>query len=474
MSDLETIIFIIATIFMIGSLDDLFIDFVHFIFKLKPKQVLKEAWNSWEKLEEKPIAIMVPAWQEYDVLESMLKTNLGRIKYENYKWFIGVYPNDKKTTTIALELQEKYPGQVIVVINDKEGPTTKAQMLNKMLRVISESELIGGDDAWRPHYLAIHDAEDVIHPNSLIAINAQDSDYDFIQVPIFSLPVDTKSWVAGTYMDEFADLHLKEIPARQKLNMPIPSAGVGTFFSNKILKTLDRRFGYIFDEENLTEDYEISMRIARIGGKQQFMLLKDDQGDFIATREYFPNAFRTSIRQKTRWTVGIGLQTIMKWGRFAPTSQLPTYKNIIGKYGVWRDQKALWANPLAFVAWGLLFAFQLNHFWSFSSLDIDFSRIPYLQTILIANLVFVSIRLIQRSRFTLWLYGWKHSLFSIPRLFVGTLINGSAAMRSVHVYKNKPTKKKIEWDKTQHYFPDAKTLQKFNKEPRANEANTMH
>ncbi|MFA7614904.1 MAG: glycosyltransferase, partial [Candidatus Caldatribacteriota bacterium] len=176
MSVVELGLLVLSCLFFLGSLDDLFLDIVHTIFSLKPKKISNERWNEWIIREEDPIAVMIPAWQEYDVLEAMVKTNLRRIKYKNFHWFIGVYPNDEKTLSIALRMQDLYPEKITVVINSKPGPTSKAQCLNEILNVMTkgiEKAQKDGEKPWIPRFVAIHDAEDVIHPLSFTAINAQ-------------------------------------------------------------------------------------------------------------------------------------------------------------------------------------------------------------------------------------------------------------------------------------------------------------
>lgn len=462
----EVCLYAFSLLFLTGALDDLIIDLTHFIFRLTPKMISPQVWKEWMLQKEDPIAVMIPAWQEYDVLEAMVRTNLKRIHYENFKWFIGVYPNDERTLSIAMKLQREFSDKVIVVVNDLPGPTTKAQMINKILSTMKGAELAAGEGAWTPRFIAIHDAEDVMHPLSFKAINAQEKDLDFIQVPIFSLPVNYKSWVAGTYMDEFADLHLREIPVRQKLRMPIPSAGVGTFFSKNILDILGRRFGYWLDDSNLTEDYEISMRIARLGGKQKFLLVTDNRGEIISSREYFPNSFPTSVRQKTRWTTGIGLQTMMKWGSYASLVQDFSLRNLMGKYAVWRDRKALWSNPLVYFAWLLIIMLGVLH-WN-GYMETFKPKYPeLLNTVMQMNLIFLSLRLLQRARFTTELYGFIHGVLSFPRLFIGAVINANAALRAIFTFNRAQKKKqtdKMEWDKTQHYFPTEEALGVKNEE----------
>jgi adsorption protein B len=464
MSLLELGLMTLALLFLLGSLDDLLLDLVHAVFKLKPRQVSALEMTRWNAQAEDPIAVMIPAWQEYDVLEAMVRTNLKRLSYQNFHWFIGVYPNDEKTLSIALRMQELYPEKITVIVNDRPGPTSKAQCLNRILTVMSEGIRTAearGEKPWIPRFVAIHDAEDVIHPFSFKAINAQDADLDFIQVPIFSLPVPTSQWVAGTYLDEFADIHLREIPVREKLRMPIPSAGVGTFFSWRIMDILGRRFGHWFDEGNLTEDYEVSMKIARLGGKQKFLMLLDPMGDMIATREYFPADFGRSVRQKTRWTTGIGLQTMLKWGNYASVSKLPSWKTLMARWALWRDRKALWSNPLVFIAWALLamctvLAF-VNPNWM--------SGMQYaglLVNLMYLNLVFFALRLIQRARFSTRLYGWQHGLLSMPRLILASVINGLAAVKAIRQFgaaKKDNAADKIVWDKTEHFFPTEEEIQ---------------
>ncbi|HLT22506.1 MAG TPA: glycosyltransferase [Bacteriovoracaceae bacterium] len=463
MSVVELGMLVLSCLFFLGSLDDLFLDVVHTIFALKPKKILDEHWNEWIIREEDPIAVMIPAWQEYDVLEAMVKTNLRRIKYKNFHWFIGVYPNDDKTLAIALKMQDLYPEKLTVVINSKPGPTSKAQCLNEILRVMTQgidNAQKNGEKPWIPRFVAIHDAEDVIHPLSFTAINAQNDDVDFIQVPIFSLPVPTSKWVAGTYLDEFADIHLREVPVREKLNMPIPSAGVGTFFSFRILNLLHKKFGHWFDEGNLTEDYEVSMKISRIGGKQMFLLVKDPLGEVVATREYFPADFGRSIRQKTRWTTGIALQTMVTWGSYGNPLEIKSFKSLLARYGIWRDRKALWANPIIFLAWTVFLLCLTLHLINPQWMS-NLSENKLLLNLMILNLFLFCVRLVQRARFTTVLYGVKHGILTFPRLILGGVINGSAALRALTHFNNANKTNKtdqIEWDKTDHFFPDEETL----------------
>lgn len=444
----ETLFLITAGLFLIGSIDDLFIDGVHFFNQIHPDIFGKSIWREWRSLPQKRLAIMIPAWNESSVLEKMVRTNLHRIRYQNYQWFIGVYPNDVDTYGIARSLEKKYPDKITVVVTDRPGPTSKAHCLNCIMRVIGKTN---------PDLIAIHDAEDVIHPDAFTLINAQSEKLDFIQIPIFSLPVPTHDWVSGTYLDEFAEIHLKEIPVRKLLGMPIPSAGVGTFFSRQLLEKMESEYGYWFDEGNLTEDYEISLRIAKAGGRQDFLLVLDENEELIATREYFPNEVNRSIRQKTRWTTGIGLQTMSKWGFFGSYHFRKSWKNVALFYALLRDRKALWANPTVLTAWTLVTIGLLTSAFMPQHSIIHTENNFIFVMIFIINFLFLTLRMFQRARFCSSVYGIRHGVLSIPRTILSTYINGLACLRALNEYfiaSHGKKKTQIKWDKTDHRFPE--------------------
>lgn len=452
---MDKVLFCLAFIFLIGALDDLIIDLAYWLKGLRVRKVNKNTMVLWRAKSEKALAILIPAWKESAVLEAMVSINRKRIRYANYRFFIGVYPNDPETLAIAKSLEQKHPELVSVVVTDRPGPTSKAHCLNCILSMLdSLSEIAEREGAgWKPDLIAIHDAEDVIHPDAFTAINVEAEGYHFLQVPIFSLPVNTKEWVAGTYLDEFAEIHTKELPARVALQMPIPSAGVGTFFDWKYFQRVGRRLGYWFDEKNLTEDYEISYRMARLGARQKFVLLSDPNGEIIATREYFPARLGRSVRQKTRWTTGIALQSWERWGWFGILANLreARVKDIAMLYALWRDRKSLWSNPLSLFALGLVAATAMYH-WVQPMRDWPVA----LQWLLFVNTSLIFLRLVQRAYLTQRLYGYAHGLLAPLRYLLSLFINGASALLAIKNYIHANidgSDSQIKWDKTEHKFP---------------------
>ena len=449
---IEVFLWAVVLGFVLGSLDDLWIDGVH-LFMRRFRRVFV---FTHKKYKENSIAVLVPAWQESDVLEAMVRTNLARIQYQNYHWWIGVYPNDTATVNIARLLSKEFPDKISIVLTDRPGPTSKAHCLNQILRKLSEGP------SW--DWAVIHDAEDVIHPLSFALINEQyDPKYtDFIQLPIFSLPLPLSQWTAGTYLDEFAEVHLKELPVREWLGMPIPSAGVGTFFSHTILTRVHAEFGYTFDENNLTEDYEISQRIAALGGRQSFCLTKDETGEWIATREYFPKELTRSIRQKARWTTGICLQTWKKWGWFTliRLRQLPARQRFLFLYAWWRDRKGLWSNPLTLFSWSLSLTWLSWMVLAQGQMLRFIEAHPLTNHLLTLNLFFVAVRFVQRTRFTLQISSPQQAALAGARTLLSQLIGISASLSALrnHRAARKSGGQPIRWDKTAHVFPTLEIL----------------
>lgn len=454
-----------AFLFLLGSIDDALIDLLYFAFgkKTRAAEYSREEWNRILSMPEQPIALLIPAWQESAVLEAMVRTNLSRIRYKNFRWFIGVYPNDPETLSIAKKLEGLHSDKITVVVTDRPGPTSKAHCLNCVLSALEKSVEYSekmGETPWVPRWLAIHDAEDVIDPLSLKLINAKGGELDFIQLPVFSMPVSKKKLVQASYMDEFAELHQKDLMIRKLLKLPIPSAGVGTYFSWQLVKRLKVCYDFCFDENNLTEDYEFSLRVARISGTQDFLYAENPDGAIIATRGYFPDRFWAAVRQKTRWTIGITLQTALKWtivGMF----KWPKERRIGLVWALMRDRRALWVNPTALLGYALIFT-GLFVFSIWPSLWRPLQHGLLLNVLCAINMTFLVMRAMQRMRFTARLYGSAHGYVAFPRMFVSIAINGLAAVRAIRTFFGAPTQgkaKPIAWAKTDHEFPSIEEIE---------------
>ena len=92
----------LASAILIFGLDDLIVDLA-FAFTWV-KSAFRPAASMFppgpRQLENAPrqrIAILVPLWQEHQVIGRMLEHNLAAIRYPDYHFFAGCYPNDIET-----------------------------------------------------------------------------------------------------------------------------------------------------------------------------------------------------------------------------------------------------------------------------------------------------------------------------------------------------------------------------------------
>jgi adsorption protein B len=201
-----------------------------------------------------------------------------------------------------------------------------------------------------------HDAEDLIHPQSLHLIREQCARYDMVQVPVFPLKTPLSQTTHATYCDLFAEAHVKDLWVRSQLGGFLPSAGVGTAYRREALERLETaKGGVLFDPRSLTEDYVMGLELHRLGCTQTIAQISEPRagapghrpGSLIATRAYFPNAFRAAVRQRSRWMTGIALQSWQKFGWQVRRWQA---------YWLWRDRKGLLNHPVAVLV-NLLFVY---------------------------------------------------------------------------------------------------------------------
>jgi adsorption protein B len=471
---LQAIFLLAVLVFAISALDDLCIDVLFFYRYLVRKYRLTFKYKplSIDQLmikPEQPFALMLPAWQEANILYGAVSNLLYTIHYTNFHVFIGTYPNDTATQAEANKLVSEFRN-VHNVVTARPGPTCKADCLNAIINSIfafertQEIEFVG---------VVMHDAEDVVHNLSLKLFNYLMPRFDLVQLPVFPLPREWTNLTGGHYMDEFAEFHSKEILVREYLAGIVPGAGVGTAYSRRAL-ALAAEGGDIFNANSLTEDYEFSTRMRNAGLKQIFarvpivqtMSVETQRGDqkdiaieeIIATREYFPSRFWAAVRQKTRWTIGISLQG---W------QSLGWQGNWRARYLLWRDRKMLFFSHAILLGYVAVIGFSGLYVYHFLQPD-AYQLAPLLEAghplwwLVYFNLLVIVHRIVQRHIWTYQYYGWTSLLMLIPRYVWGTTINYLAVCRATKIFlTHLITGQKIGWDKTAHDFPDAHQLKGY-------------
>ncbi|WP_441347627.1 glycosyltransferase [Sphingobium sp. Z007] len=115
------------------------------------------------------IAIFIPAWREADVIGSMLRHALARWPADDYRMFVGLYPNDPQTIDIVAPIAAGEP-RIIVGINPKLGPSTKADCLNVLWRAMLAEE---GRTGNMFKAVVLHDAEHVVSDVNRLATQSR-------------------------------------------------------------------------------------------------------------------------------------------------------------------------------------------------------------------------------------------------------------------------------------------------------------
>ena len=473
---LEILAAIVAIVIFVSSLDDLFIDIWYWgrrIFRhlsLQRRNYSKLTAEQLLERGEQPLAIMIPAWQEHDVIAAMVQNMVEILNYQNYVVFVGTYVNDPATIEEVERMKKRYR-QVIRVEVPHPGPTSKADCLNFVVAEIFNHEKETGIEFAG---VVLHDSEDVLHPMELKFFNYLLPRKDMIQLPVASLEREWYELVAGTYMDEFAESHAKEMVVRESVSGMVPSAGVGTCFSRKALVNLiGSTHNKPFNISSLTEDYDVGMRLASLGmesifgvfpvtfrvrrtgwgrhGKARELLVDMP----LCVREYFPDNFRLAYRQKSRWVLGIGLQS---W------EQIKFQGSLAAKYLLLHDRKGVLTSFISILAYILVLQFIVFHVglstgWWDAYYPSMFGEYSIWRTLIYVNAFFLAIRAAHRVYFTTVLYGWEHGLMSLPRMVIGNFVNCMAVARAWRLFLSYLFRgKKLVWDKTMHEFPTGAQL----------------
>ncbi len=462
----------VAVIILLSSIDDLVIDAWYWTNRIWRRLTVLERKDyrplTPEQLHiraEQPLAIMIPAWLEYDVIAQMLETMVGTLDYRNYRIFVGTYPNDRRTIEEVERMRGRYR-QLERVEVPHAGPTCKADCLNWIVQAIVLHEERSGE---KFAGIVLHDSEDVLHPLELKFFNYLLPRKDMIQLPVVSLEREWFELVAGTYMDEFAEWHAKDLVVREGVTGIVPSAGVGTCFSRRAIQALiDGTRNQPFNTDSLTEDYDVGDRLGKLGmrsifarfpvefrvrRKRWFGLRKDRMLTVtmpLCVREFFPGTLRAAYRQKSRWVLGIGLQS---W------EQIGWKGSLVTKYLLFRDRKGIVTSFVNVLAYLLVADFIL--LWLLETFEFTTVRFPspvdeggWLAGLIAMNAVALVLRVVQRVYFVWKLYGWEQSLMSVPRMVVGNVVNFMATARAWKLFLGHLLLgRDLVWDKTMHDFP---------------------
>lgn len=434
--------------FVIGALDELAIDVAWLWLKLTGRASTRRLDAPLEPSLAGPIALYVPAWREARVIGPMLRHALTAWPHDDLRVYAGCYVNDPETHA-AIQAARIMPDGTVdprlrVVVNEKPGPTTKGDCLNRCYAAMLRDEEREGQ---KFRAILMHDAEDLVHPEALSLIDRELEHADFVQVPVRPENHEVSQWVSGHYCDEFTDAHAREMVVRAGLGAGIPAAGVGCAFSREALDRIIAKRGSDagpFDPGALTEDYELGMLIGRAGadGKGgRFVRARAFDGSLIATRAYFPHRLDAAVKQKARWVQGIAFDgwEQLGWSR----SPLEFWMRL-------RDRRGPLVAVVLLTAY-LLIALTLVLRLAEAAGVYEPARLPPLiyWVLILTTLAFVW-RGFVRAILVTREYGWSEGLAAIIRIPVANVIAIMAARRALGRYVADLRGKGKVWDKTEH------------------------
>jgi bacteriophage N4 adsorption protein B len=463
--------------FLLSGLDDLIFD-TQFLFYLwrqrnKPHITLQEL-----NLEhEQWIALFVPAWQEGGVVNKMAEYAANIIAYEKYDIFIGVYPNDPETIHCVDEICAVNP-RIHKVMVPHPGPTSKADCLNAIYREMRLNEIPGVREY---AIVVLHDSEDIIHPLAVKVYNYfVPRVYDMAQLPVFALELPVlKYWTGNCYIDDFAELHTKDMFVRESIGGVVPSAGIGTAFSMNLLRKLAAdNDGDPFRVGNLTEDYEIGIRAKRAGFRVGVVSYPVDRvvrkpnpdgslgearvvTEVVAIRDPFPTHFGAAVRQRSRWILGISFQT---WEQAGWAGTWPM------RYTLLRDRRAPLTHLINMIGYLVVAYIFFQGCFRYTRWAANVYVPPLLETdsfllkIAIIDTCLLVYRMVQKIISVAAIYNMKQAVFSVPRLMISNFINFFATVSAARMYfANKFFGTPVVWLKTAHVFPGAAQLSEYER-----------
>ncbi len=442
---LATTLLIVGVLVLLASLDDLIVDVLSHVKLRQPRfKTLRDTSDRSEQatvvVQQPAIAIFVANWHEADVLGPMVERNLANFGSTQVRFVLGVYPNDVETRAVAEDLARRFPSTVEVVVNRRNGPTSKGQMLNEMFwRVFAQPSNA-------PDLVVLHDSEDVIAPRSFEVYAREAAHHAMIQIPIFSIDSRSRSLVGATYMEEFAERHTSEMLLRQELGAFVPSAGVGTCLRKDLILYFLSTRGHVLEPGSVTEDYILGAQAHLVGFSTAFAAYREGPGSqspIVATLEYFPKAFWSSVRQRTRWTYGIGFESARRVGWFG---------SAWNRFFLYRDRKGAIANFLPLISLVILAACLM--------IQPDYSAMAdWQKTLLIGVLAMNSLNIVVRVMMKALALKTIYHTYDIVGLLarwpIALIINALAAARAWRsfIVESGLASKPIAWAKTQHEIP---------------------
>lgn len=252
--------------------------YVNFIKSLREKRSVDRM-----TFEYPSCTILIPAYNEEKVIDATLQA-MRRLEYPQDRLTILVINDGSTDGTGEIILRHGREDERVKIFNvpPGEGGRGKSRALNLGVRETS-ADLI-----------AIYDADNTPHPNSLRYLVAQLLLHKELGAVIGKFRTVNKNVNLLTRFINIETLSFQSMLQAGRWQMHNIATLPGTNFVmwRKIIMDLNG-----WDEEALTEDSELSIRIYEEGYKIKFL-------PYAVTEEQEPQSWKVWLRQRTRWVRG--------------------------------------------------------------------------------------------------------------------------------------------------------------------------
>ena len=119
--------------FLVGSLDELAVDLCWLWLMLggKLQRLRLDRRGLGDVALKGRAAVLIPAWHEHRVIGQTIAHALASWRQADLRIYVGIYRNDPATLQAAMAAAQG-DARLRLVAHDAEGPTTKADCLNRL------------------------------------------------------------------------------------------------------------------------------------------------------------------------------------------------------------------------------------------------------------------------------------------------------------------------------------------------------
>lgn len=189
--------------FLLGTIDELAVDLAWLWLKLTGRATTVRGPIAAGRPLTGRAAVFIPAWREAEVIGTTIRHALSVWPQSELRLYVGCYRNDRATVDAVIAAAGGDP-RLRLVIHERDGPSTKADCLNRLYRALRVDERRAGAAA---RMVVLHDAEDMVDPHALALLDAAIGEADLVQLPVLPVSVSGARWISGHYCEEFAEAH---------------------------------------------------------------------------------------------------------------------------------------------------------------------------------------------------------------------------------------------------------------------------